>query len=116
MTQEWLKKTLVSLGLSQIDAEVYVFLSTRGFHNIKSIAEALHMRKQQLYQILKNLQSRGIVNVSHELPEYFSAVRIEEIIDNIINAKKEQAITLQQNKEELLLCWRALTNKNNSCG
>ena len=113
MSLERVLRALESLGLERVDAEVYVFLSTQGFHNIKSIAEALHMRKQQLYQILKNLQSRGIVNVSHELPEYFSAVRIEEIIDNIINAKKEQAITLQQSKEELLLRWRALTNKSN---
>jgi sugar-specific transcriptional regulator TrmB len=107
--------TLQTLGFKRIDAEVYLFLDRMGPQKGKSIAEALQLRKQQIYQILKTLQARGMVNTSFETPARFSAVHLDIIVDSLVKAKKEQAITLQESKEELLLCWRALTKKDNGC-
>jgi sugar-specific transcriptional regulator TrmB len=107
-------KTLRNLGFKRVDAEVYLLLATMGPQKGKSIAEALQMHRQQLYRTLKNLQSRRIVNVSHEYPAFFSAVIIEEIVDSMINAKKEQALTLQETKEALLSSWRVIAKKDNS--
>jgi sugar-specific transcriptional regulator TrmB len=107
-------KSLQNLGFKQTDAEVYLFLATMGPQKAKNIAVALHMHKQQIYRTLKNLESRGIVNLSHEFPAFFSAVGIEEIVDSMTNAKKDQALTLQETKEVLLSNWRAITKKDNN--
>jgi sugar-specific transcriptional regulator TrmB len=113
VTQEWMFKALENLGIKRVDAEVYLFLTRTGPQKARNVTDALHLQKQQLYRNLKTLQNKGMVQASLESPACFSAVRIEEIIDDIINEKKEQALTLQQSREKLLLCWRALTNKNN---
>ena len=49
MTQEWLFKTLVNLGIKQSDAEVYIFLSEMGPQKGKVIADALKLPKNQLF-------------------------------------------------------------------
>jgi len=107
-------KILQNLGFKQTEAQVYLLLTTTGPQKAKNIALALHMHKQQLYWTLKKLESRGIVNVSNESPAFFSVVFIEEIVDSMINAKKEQALTLQETKDTLLYSWRVITKKENN--
>jgi sugar-specific transcriptional regulator TrmB len=115
MTQEWMFKTLENLGFKRVDAEVYIFLIKTGPQKARNIANVLRLQKQQLYRSLITLQNRGMVHASLESPAYFSAVHLDIVVDSLAKAKKEQAITLQQSKEELLLYWRDLTNKKNLC-
>jgi sugar-specific transcriptional regulator TrmB len=105
-------KTLVGLGLRELDAEVYVFLATNGPQEAKNIAIALKLYRQQLYRSLKNLQSKGIVNASPEQPVRFSAVLFERVLELFLKAKIEQQQTLQESKEELLSSWRKILKEN----
>ncbi len=107
-----MRKTLVNLGFKQRDAEVYVFLSEMGPQEGKAIADALKLPKQQLYRSLKNLQFRGMVNTSIRQSTRFSATPLEKVIDSLIEAKKEQALELQENKEQLLSSWRTKIRKD----
>jgi sugar-specific transcriptional regulator TrmB len=104
-------KTLVNLGFTETDAQVYVYLATEGPRKASDIAEALRIYKRQLYRRLKGLQSKGIINASSEYPARFSAVLFERVLDLLIQAKKEQQQALQESKEELLSTWRTLTKK-----
>jgi sugar-specific transcriptional regulator TrmB len=112
LTQEWMIKTLVSLGQSQLDAEIYVFLSTRGPQNWRSIAAALKLHKQQVYRSLKRLQARRIVNSYAERPAIFSSISFEEVLDLFLQVKKQQADALKENREKLLSRWQAITKKD----
>ena len=112
MTQEWMLKTLTNLGFKQSDAEVYVFLSEMGPQEGKVIAEILKLPKQQLYRSLKNLQFRGMVSASLRQSARFSATPLEKVIDSLIEAKKEQALELQESKEQLLSSWRTKIMKD----
>lgn len=105
-------KTLVNLGFTETDAQVYVFLATEGPQKASEIAEALKIYKQHLYRILKNLQSKGVINASAEYPPRFSAVLFEKALDLLIKAKTEQQKALQESKEELLSTWRSITKKD----
>jgi sugar-specific transcriptional regulator TrmB len=102
-------KTLASLGFTETDAQVYVFLATEGPQKASDIAEALKVYKQHLYRVLKSLQSQGIVNASPEYPARYSAVLFDKVLDLLIKAKKEQQKALQESKEELLSTWRSMT-------
>jgi sugar-specific transcriptional regulator TrmB len=104
-------KTLVSLGFTETDAKVYVFLATERPRKAIDIAETLKLHRQHLYRALKSLQNRGIVNASPEYPARFSAVMFEKVLDRLIEAKMEQQQTLEENKKELLATWRSITKK-----
>ena len=111
MDQEILLKALVSLGLTEIDSEIYLLLAKGGTQKGRNIGEALNLYKQQLYRSLKRLQEKGMVNSTLERPARFSAVSLEKVLEFLIEAKKEQALALQENKEELLSIWRAFIKK-----
>jgi len=105
-------KTLVSLGFTETDAQVYVFLTTEGPQKARDVAEALKLYKQQLYRTLKSLQNNGIINASPEYPARHSAVHFENVLNLLINAKTEQQQALQESKEELLSTWRSIIKKD----
>ncbi len=111
MSRGVLFKSLVALGLKQIDAEIYLLLVEEGPQKTKTLANALELNKQQLYRSLKRLQNKNIITVTQNRPALFSAVSPATILDFIIEAKKEQASALQENREELLSKWRAIVKK-----
>lgn len=112
MSLKQILKTLVDLGLSNIDAEVYIFLATKAPQNAKDIANALKMRNQQLYPSLRNLQNKGIINCTSERPKLFSAVPIEEALSSFINASLEEAQQMEENKKKILAFWQAMIKEN----
>jgi sugar-specific transcriptional regulator TrmB len=100
-------KILESFGLARTDAGVYVFLAKKGPLNGEDIADAMNLSKNQLRQILKSLQDKGVVNA--ERSALFSALAFEKVLDMVISMKDEEAQVLKETKEELLSSWRAIT-------
>ncbi len=100
-------KTLESLGLKRLDAEVYVYLIQNEPQKARDIAGALETYKRQLYRSLRTLQRKGIVSVSQERPALFSAVSFDKVLDQFIEADREQAQRIEENKEKLLSMWRS---------
>jgi sugar-specific transcriptional regulator TrmB len=114
LNQELLTKALTKLGLTETDAEIYLLLAKEGPQQGRSIARTLELYKQQLYRSLKRLQKKGVVYAILERPARFSAVSLEKVLDFLIEAKKEQALALQESREELLAGWRAVTKKEST--
>ncbi len=108
MTQEKVLRTLQNLGLTQGDAQVYIFLGKIGPQKAQDIAKALRMPKQQVYAIIKNLEGKGIVNSTLERPARFSAIRFEKALDLFIKEKMEEAQRIKQNKTEILSDWQSI--------
>jgi len=112
MSNDWILKTLVSLGLSEMDAEIYVYLVKNGSQTAKDIVASLKVHRQQLYRSLKNLQNKGIVVPSKERPARFSAVMLEKVLEIFLKAKIEQQQNLQKNKAEILSTWQSLVGRD----
>ncbi|PVX25682.1 MAG: hypothetical protein CW716_07520 [Candidatus Bathyarchaeum sp.] len=104
--------TLVKLGFTETDTQVYSFLATEGPHNAGEMAEVLNLHRQKLYRSLKKLQNKGIVNASFDYPVKFSAVVFDRVLDLLITVKMEQQQALQESKQELLSTWRSITKKD----
>ena len=107
MSKEWMLKTLESLGLKHLDAEVYVHLVQNDPQKARDIAEALETYKRQLYRSLKSLQRKGLVSASQERPARFSAVAFDKVLDQFIIENREEAQRIEENKEQLLSMWRS---------
>jgi sugar-specific transcriptional regulator TrmB len=106
--------TLVSLGLTQTEAQAYVFLAKKGPHNGKELANALKLTKQQLCCSLKSLRAKGMVNATRERPTQFSAVSLEKVLELSMKATIEKAKALQASRKELLSTWRSMIEKESN--
>ena len=102
----------MSLGLSETDAQVYVFLALNGPHKAIDITKKMNLYKEQLYRSLRNLKNKEVVKSTANYPAVFSAIPFEEILDLLAEIKKEQAQALRDVREELLSSWRSLTEKD----
>jgi sugar-specific transcriptional regulator TrmB len=110
MSQEWVVRSLVGLGLKLSDAEVYVFLATNGPQKARDIATALKMYKRKIYRSLKSLQSKEIVNATLECPAKFSAIPFDKVLNLLIKTHLEEARYIEQSKKEILSQWHAMIN------
>jgi len=107
MTQEWLLKTLIDLGFSKNEAEVYLLLYKEGPKKAKDIAQALRVYKRKVYRTLKNLQQTNIVLSTSLVPATFSAVSFDLVLDQFTKANLEQANRLEKNKEKIVALWKS---------
>jgi len=112
LSLERILKALVSLGLSQTDAEVYIYLATEGPTKARNITNSLTINERQVYRSLKRLQNKGITIADGERPFEFSAVPFEDVLDLLMEIKKEQAQALQESRKEFLSSWRKIVEEN----
>jgi sugar-specific transcriptional regulator TrmB len=105
-------KALVSLGLSQTDAQVYIYLATEGPAKARNIINGLTINERQVYRSLKRLQNKGIAISNNERPFLFSAVPFEAVLDLLMEIKKEQAQALEESRKEVLSSWRNILEEN----
>ena len=112
MSREWMLKTLESLGLKHLDAEVYVYLAQNYPQKARDIAEALETYKRQLYRSLRNLQRKGMVSASQERPARFSAVSFDKVLDQFSKANREEANSIEENREKILSVWHSMMTGN----
>ncbi len=114
MSQEWVIKTLLDLGLKRTDVKVYLFLAKTGPQKARYTAKELKMHKQQLYRSLKSLQCKGCVKATLEHSALFSAVPPEKVLDTLIKSKMKEAQNIQHNKQELLSIWQSMTTDDST--
>lgn len=112
MSLERVLKALTKLGLSQKEAEVYVYLATKGPQKSGNIAATLKLNKQHLCAVLKNLQNKRIVNVTREYSAQFTALPFEKALDLLAEAKRKEAQSIEENKKEIIANWGSITPRN----
>jgi sugar-specific transcriptional regulator TrmB len=108
LSQDQVLKTLVGLGLSRLDSQIYICLAKKGPQRGNEISKNLKVQNQQLYRSLKNLKSKGIVDATLEHPARFSAVSFDKVVDLFIKAKMAEAQLIQEKKEEILTSFLSL--------
>jgi len=108
LSETTIQEVLESLGLTGKEAEVYIFLAKRGPTKGVEIARQLRKHKAQIYRILKRLMKRNIVESTLEAPTRFSAVPFEEVLDQTIKIKQEEAAFIERTKKEWLKDWERI--------
>ena len=92
MSQEKTLKNLEDLGFSKIEAQIYLLLGRRGPQRAKDIVRTLKVNRQRLYEILKGLEKRGLINSSLEHPTKFSALPFERTLDLFVKTRCRKPI------------------------
>jgi sugar-specific transcriptional regulator TrmB len=103
LSLELIIKALVSLGLSRLDAEVYVYIAKMGSQTVKDLDSALNYSKNQIYKSLRMLTLKALV-IKEGIE--FSAIPFKEALDLLIEREKKQTNHIKESKKELLVNWK----------
>jgi sugar-specific transcriptional regulator TrmB len=101
----------VSLGLRQLEAEVYIHIALNGPKKARDIAEALKISEQLLYRSLRSLKSKEIVHTSPPRPAEFSAIPFDKALELLMKAHIRESQNIEQEKDEILSQWRYMVTK-----
>jgi len=102
LSEEAIKKVLKNSGLTEKEAEVYIFLAKHNVRKGTEIARLLRKDKAQVFRILRRLQAKGFVEATLEVPTRFTIVPFENIIDSIIKTKQDEVVLIKKTKKDLL--------------
>ena len=83
MSQEKIKDTLKSFGLTGKEAEAYIVLAKSGPLTGNDLSRIMDRNKGQVYRLLKSLQKRGLVESTLESPTRFLAVSFEKALISV---------------------------------
>jgi sugar-specific transcriptional regulator TrmB len=110
--EENLKNVLKDFGLTDSEVEVYLFISKHGALSGSDVAHLIRKDKAQVFRTLKNLQTKGLVEATLEVPMRFAPVAFEKVLELTIKAKKDEAARIESTKEQLLDYWKGLNRKS----
>ncbi len=99
-------KTLLNVGFSQQNAEVYAFLALNGVNKVSDIADALDTPCRKVRQILKKLQNQQIVFATSGRPIQFAAVPLDRVLDGLKRDSLEKVNDLERKKKKLFALWK----------
>jgi sugar-specific transcriptional regulator TrmB len=94
-------KALGSLGLSQAESKVYVYLAKVGPSKARDLSRGLGMTKPQLYPALNSLKKIGVVTSRPERATVFAAIAFEELLNLFMKLGAEQQKTIEETKKEI---------------
>ena len=102
LVQDKAVETLTGLGLTVLQARVYLALAKGGKATVKDIAKKSNIARQDLYRITPRLLNLGLIEKHIDTPTKFRAIPIKEAIDILIERRKKQTIQLEQESKSLL--------------
>jgi sugar-specific transcriptional regulator TrmB len=108
LSLETLKNTLKNFGITENEAEIYIFLAKGGTLKTGQIAKQLRKNKGTVYRTLSNLKKKGFVESTLESPTRYMAIPLEKIIDLYVKSRREEVAQVEKTKTELLEHWERL--------
>jgi sugar-specific transcriptional regulator TrmB len=99
--------TLSGLGLTVLQAKVYLTLANGEKVTVKEIAKKSTVARQDLYRITSQLLNLGLIEKYIDIPVKFGAIPAKEAISILIERKKKQTIQLEQESKQFLSHFKA---------
>ncbi len=109
MSEETVKEVLNEFGLTEREAEVYIFLAKHGVHKGGEISKQTKIPKALVYRILKSLERKGVAESTLEFPARFTATPFETVLELNIRAKRDEAALIEKRKSSLLQDWKNIS-------
>ncbi|WP_254839100.1 TrmB family transcriptional regulator [Natronomonas marina] len=86
---------LQQLGLKEYEAKSFVALARRQRGTAKDISETSEVPRTRVYDAIRVLESKGLVETQHSNPQVFRAVTIDEAVDTLQSEYVERTETLR---------------------
>lgn len=86
---------LQELGLKEYEARAFVALARRKRGTAKDISKTSEVPRTRVYDAIRVLESKGLVEVQHSNPQVFRAVSIDEAVNTLQTEYVERAQSLR---------------------
>jgi sugar-specific transcriptional regulator TrmB len=87
---------LQAFGLKEYEAGCFVALSRRSQGTAKEISETSDVPRTRVYDAIRVLEAKGLVEIQHSNPKQFRAVSIDEAVETLRIEYEERAEELRQ--------------------
>jgi sugar-specific transcriptional regulator TrmB len=84
------KETLIQVGLTPIEADVYV-LMTSGMCSAKNIIKHTSIKRATVYYVLANLEQRGLISKKNNHLDHEYIIESFDVLQGLAEAKKIEA-------------------------
>lgn len=92
---------LQQLGLKEYEARCFVALSRRPQGTAKEISETSEVPRTRVYDAIRVLESKGLVEIQHSNPKQFRAVPVDEAVETLRSEYEERMESLRQTLQGL---------------
>jgi sugar-specific transcriptional regulator TrmB len=106
-------ETLKNVGLSQVQARVYLNLAKLGTANIKTIASTANVARQDTYRIMSSLEKMGLAERVIAQTTMFTATPIRQGLNRILENKKKEYLESQKQIERVFDHFYEKSNNTN---
>jgi sugar-specific transcriptional regulator TrmB len=89
-------QTLVNLGLSVLQAKVYIALAKSGTSTGRTTAQVAKVASQDVYRVLAELREKSLVEKRISRPNRYSAVPLKEGLHMLLKRRNEQTTELKK--------------------
>ncbi|SHG95642.1 TrmB family transcriptional regulator [Halobaculum gomorrense] len=86
---------LQELGLKEYEAKSFVALARRQHGTAKDISETSEVPRTRVYDAIRVLESKGLVETQHSNPQVFRAVSIDEAVNTLRSEYVERTESLR---------------------
>jgi sugar-specific transcriptional regulator TrmB len=106
-----IRQLLKSFGLTEKEADIYIFISKHGAVRSMELAKLTRTDKGEVYRVLTGLQSKGIIEKTLESPTRFTSVPFEKLVDSYIKTKRDEANIVESTKNDLIADWKRVAKQ-----
>jgi sugar-specific transcriptional regulator TrmB len=102
MSEDSIRQLLKSTGLPEKEIDVYLFLYRHVPLKCEEIARGLRMSRPQVYKLLRNLETRNMLDSTLQHPILYGTISIDSVLDSLIKEKQHDAFLLRNARKEIL--------------
>jgi sugar-specific transcriptional regulator TrmB len=92
---------LQQLGLKEYEAKSFVALVRLPRETAKEISEISEVPRTRVYDAVRVLESKGLVEVQHSSPQRFRAVSIDEAIETLHREYEDRTESLRESLRDI---------------
>jgi sugar-specific transcriptional regulator TrmB len=95
-------QTLTKLGLSLLQAKVYLSLVALGKSDAKTISKSSDIVREEIYRIMPALEKHGLVEKILGRPTIYKALPLKEGLSSLLQRRTEENVELQRKTKALV--------------
>ncbi|MCW4028796.1 MAG: hypothetical protein NWE92_04025 [Candidatus Bathyarchaeota archaeon] len=108
LQQEETVETLVNLGLTVLEAKVYIALVKSGSSTGRATANLAKVAPQDVYRVLTELHNDGLVEKKLAKPNKYRAIPLEKGISLLFQRRNEQTAQLKKSAFKIFSSFQAI--------
>jgi sugar-specific transcriptional regulator TrmB len=87
---------LQQMGLKEYEARCFVALTRLSEGTAKRISEVSDVPRTRVYDAIRVLESKGLVEVQHKNPKVFRSISVEEAVENLLDTFESRTTRLSE--------------------